>query len=450
MPADNRQPSNPQHTIAGSPTRTLWAATIGFFIGFGAVSLFGPTANSFIEVMKLTPGQVGFLVAIPMLTGSLLRIPFGAWVDNNGGKLPFVILLLASLVGIAGLWWMLLTFYPNRLNQSHYPLLLFFGALGGCGIACFSVGTGQVAYWFPKEKQGRALGVYAGLGNTSPGLVTVILPLIIAFGGLWSAYMISIAIVVVGIAVYLLLCQNAPYFQLRHAGASSEQARIAAPEHGQALFPQDNAFKALIVAARTWRTWPLVLLYFTTFGGFLALTAWLVTYWQAYFHASHWTAIILTAAFSLLSSLIRVPGGGWVDHLGGERVAVASLVLLLFGALVMTFANAFAIAVFGEALIAIGMGVNNAAVFGMLPKYVPKAVGGASGLIGGLGALGGFAVPPLLGQFVGWFGADGYAWGFAIYAVLALFSIALTGLLLATSKHAEGPDSIADAAPSSS
>lgn len=443
-----QQIPQPAGEIGGTPNRALFGATIGFFIGFGAVSLFGPTADSFIEVMKLTPGQVGFLVAIPMLTGSLLRIPFGAWVDNNGGKLPFLILLLLSLVGIAGLWWMLLTFYPDRLNQSHYPLLLFFGALGGCGIATFSVGTGQVAYWFPKEKQGRALGAYAGLGNTSPGLVTVILPLIIAFGGLWSAYMISIVIVVVGIAVYALLGRNAPYFQLRHDGASSERARAAATERGQALFPQASAFKALAEAARTWRTWPLVLLYFTTFGGFLALTAWLVTYWQAYFHATHWTAIILTAAFSLLSSLIRVPGGGWVDRMGGERVAVASLILLLAGALVMTFANAFAIAVLGEALIAIGMGVNNAAVFGMLPKYVPKAVGGASGLIGGLGALGGFAVPPLLGQFVGWFGADGYAWGFAIYAVLALFSIALTGLLLVTAKHADEPDGIAGDAPS--
>ena len=117
----------------GSPRKALFGATVGFFIGFGAVSLFGPTANAFIDVMQLSPTQVGFLVSIPLLTGSLLRIPFGAWVDGTGGKLPFLILLLMSVVGIGGLWYMLLTLYPDNLTHEHYPLLLLFGALGGCG-----------------------------------------------------------------------------------------------------------------------------------------------------------------------------------------------------------------------------------------------------------------------------------------------------------------------------
>jgi NNP family nitrate/nitrite transporter-like MFS transporter len=431
MATSTRNSVPDRRRIVGSPNKALFGATLGFFIGFGAVSLFGPTAHSFIDVMKLSPGQVGFLVAIPMLTGSLLRIPFGAWVDNNGGKLPFLILLILSLIGIAGLWWMLLTLYPDHLSQSYYPLLLFFGALGGCGIATFSVGIGQVSYWFPKERQGWALGTYAGLGNTSPGLVALILPAIIAFWGLWAAYLISIAIVLAGIALYVVLGHNAPYFQFSKAGVSRGEARDAATAQGQALFPQDNAFRALIEAAKQWRTWPLVLLYFTTFGGFLALTAWLATYWQTFFHTTHWTAIILTAGFSLLSSLIRVPGGGWADRLGGERVAVASLLVLLVGALLMTFSAVFVISIIGEICVAIGMGVNNAAVFCMVPKYVPKAVGGASGWVGGLGALGGFAVPPLLGQFVEWFGPAGYAWGFVVYVVLALVSIALTGVLIA-------------------
>lgn len=421
--------------VLGSPARALFGATVGFFIGFGAVSLFGPTAHSFIEVMKLTPGQVGILVAIPMLTGSLLRIPFGAWVDNNGGKLPFLILLLLSVVGIAGLYWMLLTRYPDHLGQAQYPWLLLFGALGGCGIATFSVGIGQVSYWFPKNRQGWALGTYAGLGNTSPGLVALILPLIILFWGLWAAYLLSIVIVAAGIVLYFVLGHNAPYFQLRHGGQSREEARAAASAQGQELFPQDNAFKALAAAATTWRTWPLVILYFTTFGGFLALTAWLPTYWQTFFDTTHWTAVILTAGFSLLSSLIRVPGGGWADGQGGERVAVAALLVLLAGALLMTFSSVFLIAIVGEILVAIGMGVNNAAVFWMVPRYVPEAVGGASGWVGGLGALGGFAVPPLLGQFVEWFGPVGYARGYVVYVALAILSLLLTWLLVAAARQ---------------
>jgi NNP family nitrate/nitrite transporter-like MFS transporter len=81
------------------------------------------------------------------------------------------------------------------------------------------------------------------------------------------------------------------------------------------------------------------------------------------------------------------------------------------------------------------MGVNNAAVFWMVPRYVPEAVGGASGWVGGLGALGGFAVPPLLGQFVEWFGPVGYARGYVVYVVLAIVSLALTGLLIAAARR---------------
>lgn len=421
-----------QSTLSGSPRLALIGATIGFFIGFGAVSLFGPTAHSFVKVMHLSPEQVGFLVAIPMLTGSLLRIPFGAWVDTTGGKLPFLILLVLSVIGIAGLYYMLLTLYPDHLDKSHYPLLLLFGALGGCGIAAFSVGIGQVSYWYPKKNQGMALAIYAGLGNTSPGLVAVILPLLILVSGLWGAYLVSLIIVVAGIGLYCVLGQNAPYFQLRQKKLPKEICVAKAREAGQEFFPQASAVKALVEAACTWRTWPLVILYFTTFGGFLALTAWFPTYWQDFFHTSHWTAVILTASFSLLSSLIRVPGGWWSDKFGGELVATLSLLILLVGTLFMVFSDVFALTIIGELLVGIGMGVNNAAVFRLVPDYIPHAVGGASGLVGGLGALGGFAVPPLLGYFIVSMGTIGYARGFIIYIVLAVVCLALTGLLRLT------------------
>ncbi|TAM05942.1 MAG: MFS transporter, partial [Rhodanobacter sp.] len=262
-----------QFPSRGSNVKALLGATVGFFIGFGGVSLFGPTAHSFMLAMKLTPTQVGFLVAIPMLTGSLLRIPFGAWVDRNGGKLPFLILLLASLAGIAGLWFMLLTLYPDKLTAQYYPLLLLFGGLGGCGIATFSVGIGQVSYWYPKAQQGKALAIYAGLGNTSPGLVAIVLPMIIAGGGLWFGYLVSVGIVIAGILLYVVLGFNAPYFQMRQHGLSRERAATAAQAHGQELFPAGSMLQTLWDSAAKWRTWALVALYFTSFGGFLGLTA---------------------------------------------------------------------------------------------------------------------------------------------------------------------------------
>jgi NNP family nitrate/nitrite transporter-like MFS transporter len=413
----------------GSPARALFGATLGFFIGFGAVSLFGPTANAFIDVMQLRPSQVGLLVAIPLLTGSLLRIPFGAWVDSTGGKLPFLILLSLSVVGIAGLWFMLLSLYPDQLTQEHYPLLLLFGALGGCGIATFSVGIGQVSYWYPRSRQGAALATYAGLGNTSPGLVALILPLIITFGGLWAAYLVSLGIVIGGIVLYVFLGHNAWYFQLRKHGFEREEAREMAEQQGQEVFPQKSAAHALWEAAKIWRTWVLVILYFTTFGGFLALTAWLPTYWQRFFEVSHWTAVIMTAAFSLLSSVIRVPGGGLSDRYGGEYVAIVSFLILFTGAALVSFSTNTVLSGIALMLVAVGMGVNNAAVFRMVPDYVPDAVGGAAGWVGGLGALGGFAVPPLLGWAVELQGSIGYAHGYVVYVFLALLCLLLTWLL---------------------
>lgn len=425
-------------TVHGSATQSLVGATAGFFIGFGAVSLFGPTAHGFIKVMQLTPGQVGFLVAIPMLTGSLLRIPFGAWVDLNGGKFPFVVLLVASVIGMAGLYWMLLTLYPDHLTQASFPWLLFFGALGGCGIATFSVGIGQVSYWYARHRQGRALAAYAGLGNTSPGLVALILPVIIAWGGLWMGYLVSLGIVLAGIVLYLAIGFDAPYFQLSRRGVPPEEARRLASEHGQELFPAESVFKTLHDSAMSWRTWPLVILYFTSFGGFLALTAWLPNFCQSFYGVSHFVAVALTAGFSLFASLIRVPGGGWSDRFGGEAVSVAALLILLAGALSMSLSGTFAVTVAGEILVAAGMGVNNAAVFKLVPLYVPDAVGGTAGWVGGLGALGGFAVPPTLGSIAGSMGMIGYARGYLVYVALAAVSLLFTGLLYATRRGIAG------------
>ncbi|MDE2151353.1 MAG: MFS transporter [Betaproteobacteria bacterium] len=418
--------------MRGSSRRALFGATVGFFIGFGAVSLFGPTAQSFVKLMGLGPQQVGLLVAMPMLTGSLLRIPFGAWVDRNGGKLPFLVLLLASVLGIAGLYWMLLSRYPDHLSQAQYPLLLACGALGGCGIATFSVGIGQVSYWFERSRQGRALAFYAGLGNTSPGLVAIVLPLIIAYGGLRAGYLVSLAIVLTGLVLYVALGFDAPYFQLRRGGASREQAMAQARAAGQELLPAAGAARSLRDAAFSWRTWPLVGLYFTSFGGFLALTAWLPTFWGAYYHAPHWLALALTAGFSLFSSLIRVPGGAWADQLGGEKVAFAAFLSVLAGALLMSGASVLGLTVLGEFLMGAGMGVANAAVFRLVPQYVPDAVGGTAGWVGGLGALGGFVVPPLLGRVAQSLGPVGYARGYLVYVVLALLCLGLTGLLART------------------
>jgi NNP family nitrate/nitrite transporter-like MFS transporter len=367
----------------GSPSAELWGATLGFFIGFWAVSLFGPTAAAFKTVMHLTSSMMGILVAIPMLTGFLLRILFGAWVDREGGTRPFIILLGLALLGLLGLYTVLLTLYPDRLGPAAYPLILFLDALAGCGIAAFSVGIGQVAYWCPIQQQGRALAIFAGLGNVSPALSTVFLPLVTSRWGLSQAYLASAAVMLVGILAYIRLGHNAWYFQFRHQGASVVDATQGAKTEGEELFPHGSAIEGLKIAARTWQTWPLVLLYFTTFGGFLALTTWLPTYGHELFHLPLGTAALITAGFALFSSLIRIPGGILSDRWGGEPVAVISLFCLLLGSAITSFSDTLFLSIPGLLLIAAGMGVNNAAVFKMVPQYVGKAVGGAAGWVGG-------------------------------------------------------------------
>jgi len=173
--------------LKGSPRQALFFATLAFFSGLASVSLFGPTVKLLRESMGLTPLQAGLLVAIPTLSGSLGRIPFGAWVETAGGKKPILCLLSTATLGMAGLLALVAT-YPEGPPSFYYPAVLFFGFLAGFGIATFSAGAAQVSYWFPRAKQGAALGIYGGLSNLAPGLFAALIPLAVGEWGLTGAY----------------------------------------------------------------------------------------------------------------------------------------------------------------------------------------------------------------------------------------------------------------------
>ncbi len=417
--------------LKGKPNRGLFGATLGFFIGFAAVALFGPTATHLQDVMHLSPMMVGLLVAAPALSGSLLRIPFSAWVDTTGGRKPFLVLLLVSLAGMLGLFLVIHFFYPDRLTKGFYPLLLLLGILCGCGIANFSVGISQVSYWFPQRKQGRALAVFAGVGNLAPGMFSFLLPLALGTLGLAGSYMTWLLFLLAGVVLYAIFGRNAWYFQFRAEGRSPEEARRLAEEQGQSLFPAGSLSDSLRISARVWRTWALVWIYFTTFGGFIALTAWLPTYWKSNFEVSAVEAGLLTGLYSVLTSAIRVVGGVLSDQLreGGENTAILALLIMLSGAFIMTSTDQFELALPGEILLAFGMGVCNAAVFKLVPQEIPQAVGGAAGWVGGLGAFGGFIIPPMLGFAVSNLGKRGYSIGFIVFVFLALFSLSMAWIL---------------------
>ena len=377
---------------------------------------------------------MALLVAAPNLSGALLRIPFGAWVDTTGGKKPFIVLFILSIIGMSGLY-ILVAFFGDSLGN-YYSLLFIFGILSGCGIATFSVGASQTSYWFPKSKQGVALGAYAGFGNLAPGIFSLILPIIaLPLLGLSGSYLAWLIFLILGTIAYCFVAENAWYFQLIKKGVSKEKAKeIANKEYGQELFPNDKVSESLVTSAKTWKTWALVIIYFATFGGFLALTSWFPTYWTSFFGTKTITAGVLTAMYSLLTSLIRVYGGKLADKKGGEKVTIIALVIALIGAIFMTFAGSIGFAIVGIVILAIGMGIANGGVFKIVPNAVPHAVGGATGWIGGLGALGGFIIPIVMASFVS--GTEGYSTGFSVFIVLMVISIIIVGVLSKGKKKA--------------
>ena len=420
-----------KYSLKGNQTTGLSMATFGYFIGFAAVSLYGPVATNFNEILNMPGFLLGLLVAAPNLTGSLLRIPFGAWVDKAGGKKPLLTLLILSIIGMAGLTTILFLYYPHGLTMKMYPIIIFFGLLSGSGIATFSVGVPQTSYWFPQKRQGFALGTYAGLGNAAPGLFGIILPFALLILGLPGSYAAWFIFLLIGTIIYWLFSQDAYYFQLIKKGIGNEEAMKVSKELGQELFPSGKVKESLAISAKIPGTWGLVILYFTSFGGFLALTTWFPTYWVEYHGIGvRQAGLLMALGFSLFAAFIRVYGGRISDKFGGEKTAIISYMVVLLGALILVFTKTFMVALIGEIIIAAGMGIANAAVFKLVPKYVPKAPGGASGWVGGLGAFGGFAVPPLLGLSIDIYGVEGYAKGFIVYVVLAIIAILVSYILM--------------------
>lgn len=415
--------------IKGNSTRGLAGSTLGFFFGFAAVALYGPTAVKFKEAMDLTPAMLGLLIAIPALSGSLLRIPFGAWVDTTGGKKPFFILMLLSVIGLGGVTLLLFTSYPDGM-KGLYGLVLFFGFLSGCGIATFSVGIGQTSYWFPRNRQGFALGTFGGLGNLAPGIFSLVLPIFLTYYGFISAYFAWFLFLLIGTILYGIIGVNAYYFQYRKKGLTVDEAKSKAREKGQEIFPTGSVKDSLINSAKIKNTWALVVLYFTTFGGFIALTAWFPTYWSEFQSFAPVKAGLFTAIFSILASLMRVYGGKIADKFGGERVALFSMFTILFAAVGLSFLADVTISIIVVVFLAVGMGVANAAIFKLVPVYVPKAVGGAAGWIGGLGAFGGFALPPIMGAIAGKYGEIGYARGFVVFVALSVINLIIIYMLI--------------------
>jgi MFS transporter, NNP family, nitrate/nitrite transporter len=341
----------------------LVLATISFALSFAAWGLVGGLASIFATLYSLTASQTALLVAVPVLLGSLARLPMGMLTDRFGGRL-----VLASLLVFSSL-----AAFIVPLTRSYSALLLAAFLIGLAG-SSFAVGAAFVSRWTPPARQGTALGIY-GLGTMGQSLAVFAGPVAASRWGWQSVFYGTSALLLVWALIYVVLARN--------------PARAARPA---------TVATMIGLLRRSPTAWLLGAFYFLTFGGFVAFSIYLPTLLRAQFGLAPTDAGSRAAGFVVLATLMR-PLGGWLaDKIGGAQVlswvfggVALSALLLMWPSLVPFTVGALACAML--------LGLGNGAVFKLVPEHFPKDTGTVTGLVGALGGLGGFFPPLLLGVF---------------------------------------------------
>ncbi len=343
--------------------RNLALGTISFTLCFavwGLISAFGP---AFRAELNLDASRTAFLIAVPVLLGSLARIPMGMLTDRFGARSVFTFLFVIAAASAA--------IVPSAKT---YEQLVLFGFFLGLAGSSFAVGVGYISRWFPPELQGTALGVY-GLGNIGHSAAVFLGPVLAASIGRAAVFYGVAALVLVWAAVFVLLARDAP--------------RRAAPAGLKTM---------LEVLAKERLSWALSAFYFLTFGGFVAFSIYLPALLRDQFRLSAADAGFRTAGFVVLATLARPLGGALSDRIGGARVlsgvfsGIVPFALLLMWPSILPFT----VGALGCATL---LGLGNGAVFKLVPQLFPRNTATVTGLVGAMGGLGGFFPPLLLGFF---------------------------------------------------
>ena len=318
--------------------RHIALGTISFTVCFAAWGLIGAFAPRFREAFHLTPSETALLVAIPVLLGSLARIPMGILTDRFGGRAIFSILMAAVAIPV----WIV----PQQASYSGLLAVAFLLGLAG---SSFAIGVGYVSRWTPPERQGSALGIY-GLGNIGQSAAVFLGPVLAARVGMDSVYHAVAILLVIWAVVFGLLARNAP------AAATTQRKSLGA---------------VFEVFAHEKLSWLLSAFYFLTFGGFVAFSIYLPTLLKDEFHLTPADAGFRTAGFVVLATLLR-PLGGWLsDRIGGARVLSAVFLGVAPFALLMAWSSMipFTVGALGCAAL---LGLGNGAVFKLVPQYFPN------------------------------------------------------------------------------
>jgi MFS transporter, NNP family, nitrate/nitrite transporter len=377
-----------------SRTIALALATLGFAVCFAVWGLLAPLAPQFRDLYRLSATEVGLLVAVPVILGSLARIPLGLLTDRFGGRAVFSGLMLALVIPV------LLAGFTSSFGS-----LLAVSFLLGIGGASFAIGVPFLVGWFPPERRGVALGVY-GMGNIGTAVAALVAPRVSEAAGWPFAFWLWIPLLVLMAAVFWLFGRNAPDFE-------------------PATAPVTQRFG---VFRREPLTWVLAVFYFVTFGGFVAIGAYLPTFLVSEYGLERADAATRASGFILLATLARPLGGYFGDRVGGAPVLNAAFAIVAGFAVVLAFGPnmlVITVAFLGSAFM---LGLGNGAVFKLVADHFPREAGVVTGLVGAAGGLGGF-FPPLLMGFVR--DATGaYAIGWMLLSEFALLCLLLNVLVL--------------------
>lgn len=379
-------------SVSPAAWAALALATLAFTICFSVWGLLSPLAPLFREQFGLSGAETGLLVAVPVVLGSLARIPLGLLADRFGGRVVFTALLF-FLVGpliLAGLTW-------------SFGTLLSAAFLLGIGGASFAIGVPFVSRWFPPARQGMALGIY-GLGTIGTAISTwTSAPIAGALGWPYAFWVLVPAVIVMGCLMWVV-GRDAP-----------------GPRPTVTLLTRLAPLKRPMACV-------LSLFYFLTFGGFVAISVYLPTFLVDAFGLERGDAATRAAGFVVLATVMRPVGGALADRWGGAPVLNASFLAVALLPIVLAFQPGIALITVAFLGIAAAVGLGNGAVFKLVAETFPRETGAVTGLVGATGGLGGFFPPILMGLVRDVTGA--YSIGFMLLSELALGCLIINLLVL--------------------
>ncbi|HEY1128740.1 MAG TPA: nitrate/nitrite transporter [Roseateles sp.] len=362
----------------------LIVSTLAFTVCFMVWMMFGVIGIPIKKQLGLNATEFGLLTAMPVLTGSLVRVPLGIWTDRYGGRIVMALLMLATVPAI----WLM----AYATQYWHFLAIgLFVGLAGGS----FSVGTPYVARWFPKSRQGMAMGVY-GAGNSGSAVNKFVAPvLLVSFG--WTMVPQVYAAIMAGTVVLFWLFSHSD------------------PKH---LVTSNASFRDQLKALKDPRVLKYCQYYSIVFGGYVALALWMVQYYVGEFGLDIRVAALLAACFSLPGGVLRAIGGVLSDKFGAHKVTwwvmwVSWICLFLlsypqtdFTVMTLDGARTFHLglnvyAFTGlMAVLGVAWAFGKASVFKYISDDYPQNIGAISGIVGLAGGLGGFILPILFGALL--------------------------------------------------